>query len=73
MTQEEISEVLLMCYSDHYQVSLQLKTLDEEGKYSPDIVDWIKGWTGSQIIVGGRIVDLDEINHASIIKDVDNY
>ena len=39
MTQEEISEVLLKSYSEHYQVSLQLKDLDgtEKGYQDTDL------------------------------------
>ncbi|WP_288646824.1 hypothetical protein [uncultured Lactobacillus sp.] len=67
MTQEEISEVLLKSYSEHYQVSLQLKDLDGDGNYKADIVGFVKGWAGQELIIDDQLIEMDNINHAMIV------
>ena len=67
MTQEEISEILLKSYSEHYQVSLQLKDLDAEGHYKADVVGFVKGWAGQELIIDDQLIEMDNINHAMIV------
>ena len=67
MTQEEISEILLKSYSEHYQVSLQLKDLDAEGHYKADVVAFVKGWAGQELIIDDQLIEMDNINHAMIV------
>ena len=67
MTQEEISEILLKGYSEHYQVSLQLKDLDVEGHYKADVVGFVKGWAGQELIIDDQLIEMDNINHAMIV------
>lgn len=67
MTQEEISEILLKSYSEHYQVSLQLKDLDAEGHYKADVVGFVKSWAGQELIIDDQLIEMDNINHAMIV------
>ena len=67
MTQEEISKILLKSFSDHYQVSLQLKDLDGEGNYKADIVGFVKGWTGQELLLNDQLIEMEDINHTMIV------
>ncbi len=68
MTQEEISMILFKAFSNHYQVRIQLKRLNENGNLSADIIGFVEGYNGeSTIVISGTWIDLDEINHVDII------
>lgn len=68
MTQEEISAILLRSFSDHYQVSIQRKTLNDDGLYQADIVGFVQGYDDNTIIISNNIIELDDINHVELLK-----
>lgn len=69
MDAAQIGALLLKAYSENYRVSVQLKDLDDDGQYGADVVGLVKGYTGDdQIIVGGKQINLEDINHVEIIK-----
>ena len=66
MSEEEISELLMIAYSNHLVVSIQLKELDTNAEYSADIVGMVEGYNVDHILIDGRWVDFDSINHVEI-------
>ncbi|MCT7731055.1 hypothetical protein ABVC46_01545 [Lactobacillus crispatus] len=69
MNQVEISNVLLIAFSNHYQVSIQLKNIDSNDNFSADIVGFVQGYYAqSSILISDNVVELDEINHVELIK-----
>lgn len=69
MNQVEISNVLLIAFSNHYQVSIQLKNIDSNDNFSADIVGFVQGYYAQgSILISDNVVELDEINHVELIK-----
>lgn len=68
MSAEEVSAVLFKAFSDHYQVSVQLKTRDKEGLYKADIVGFVQGYQDDEIIINGKAINLDGINHIEMVR-----
>lgn len=69
MSEIEISKVLFKAFSNNYMVSIQLKTLDEEGDYAANINGFVEGYSDTDIVnISGTNVKLSEINHAEIAK-----
>ncbi|MCT7697511.1 MAG: hypothetical protein N5848_06235 [Lactobacillus crispatus] len=69
MNQVEISNVLLIAFSNQYQVSIQLKNIDSNDNFSADIVGFVQGYYAqSSILISDNVVELDEINHVELIK-----
>lgn len=63
MTVEEIGKILLKAFADHYQVSVQLRHLNGEKQYLPDIRGFVEGCSNDQVIVAGQLIKLSEINN----------
>lgn len=69
MEMDAISKTMLKAYSDHYQVDIQMKTLDAEGNFSADIKGFIEGYLDSgTIVISGNLIDLDDVNNIQIIE-----
>lgn len=68
MTQEEISEVLLKAFSNHHQVSIQLKILDDNGLYQADTIGFVQGYDENTILVSNNAIELDSINHIDLLS-----
>lgn len=68
MTEEEVSTKLFQAFSNHYYVEIQLKELDNEGKYKADICGFVEGYIDKQIIVSGQRIILDDINNIIVKK-----
>lgn len=68
MTEEEVSELLMMAYANHRQVAVQLKQLDVEGHIQPDIDGIVEGYHVDEIMISGEWVDLDNINNVDFIE-----
>lgn len=67
MSAEKISVALLKSFSEHRKVSVQLKDLDEDGNFAPDIVGFVQGYQDEDTInVSGCNVHLSDINHVDI-------
>ncbi|WP_297815247.1 hypothetical protein [uncultured Lactobacillus sp.] len=68
LTQKRISELLIKAYGDHYQVSVQLKQLDSQENYLPDICGFVEGYSEDQIIIDHQLIKLSEINNILLKK-----
>ncbi len=66
MSEGEISELLMIAYSNHLVVSIQLKELDLNSEYLADIEGMVEGYNADHILIEGRWVDFDSINHVEI-------
>ena len=69
MSEEEISEVLLKAFSNHYKVNIQLKERDCNGNLKKDISGFVEGYYENKLIVSGKNIDINDINNI----EVDNY
>ena len=69
MSEEEISEVLLKAFSNHYKVNIQLKARDCNGNLKKDISGFVEGYYENKLIVSGKNIDINDINNV----EVDNY
>lgn len=65
----ENSSLLLKAYENNYQVRVQVKKVDAEGHFLPDIVAFVVGISEDGILLGSQLVHLDEINHVEILAD----
>lgn len=69
MNENEISKILLQSFSNHFSVSIQLKNLDEDGRFAEDIKGFVEGYSNENMVtISGTTVYLDEINHVEIIQ-----
>lgn len=67
-TEEEISSLLFRAFSQHYQVLIQLKEIDDNGDFKPDIHGFVEGYVGQQIIVSKQKIMLADINHVELFS-----
>ncbi len=69
MTADQIGAVLLKAFSQHYAVEVQLKDIDADGQFAPDIVGFVEGYQDAGTInIGHHAVKLDEINNAQLAQ-----
>lgn len=69
MSPEEISALLLKSFSEHRQVSIQLKDLDENGNLALDVIGFVQGYQNKDTInISGCNVHLSNINHVDIAQ-----
>ncbi|KRL63281.1 hypothetical protein [Lactobacillus psittaci] len=68
MSEHEISQILLKSFSNHLLVRLQLKLVDEDGNYLPDIEGFVLGCTDDKILIDNQMISLADINH---IENID--
>lgn len=68
MSQQEASRLLLQAYCNHYQVSVQLKQLDDQNNYLPDICGFVAGYSEDRIIIQDKLIHLCEINNILLEK-----
>ena len=69
MNENEISKILLQSFSNHFPVSIQLKNLDEDGRFAEDSKGFVEGYSNENMVtISGTTVYLDEINHVEIKK-----
>ena len=66
MNEKEISELLMIAYSNHRSVSVQLKQLDIDDKFLPDIVGTVDGYQVDHVVIAGEWIELEDINHVEI-------
>lgn len=67
MSEGEISELLMIAYSNHLVVSIQLKEINQNDEYSADIEGMVEGYNVDHILIDGRWIDFDSINNVEII------
>lgn len=68
MSVDEIGEVLFNAFSNHYCVKLQLKERENSGQVKKDIAGFVEGYQENVIFISGQKVELDNINHISLLK-----
>lgn len=66
MSLESISEILMIAYANHRSVSVQLKQVDIDDKFLPDIVGTVDGYQVDHVVIAGEWIGLEDINHAEI-------
>lgn len=66
MTQEEIGVQLLKAYSNHRLVHLQTKIIDEDNQLSDDIVGFVVGYHGDQIVIDNQEIAIEDINNIKV-------
>ena len=66
MSLEAISEILMIAYANHRLVSVQLKQVDINDKFLPDIVGTVDGYQVDHVVIAGEWIELEDINHVEI-------
>ena len=66
MSQEAISELLLSAYANHHPVSVQLKVIDSEDDFLPNLVGLVQGYQADHIVISDTWVELENINHVEL-------
>jgi len=66
MSLESISEILMIAYANHRSVSVQLKQVDIDDKFLPDIVGTVDGYQVDHVVIAGEWIELEDINNVEI-------
>lgn len=66
MSLESISEILMIAYANHRSVSIQLKQVDIDDKFLPDMVGTVDGYQVDHVVIAGEWIELEDINHVEI-------
>ena len=66
MSLESISEILMIAYANHRSVSVQLKQVDIDDKFLPDIVGTVDGYQVDHVVIVGEWIELEDINNVEI-------
>ena len=66
MSLEAISEILMIAYANHRLVSVQLKQVDIDDKFLPDIVGTVDGYQVDHVVIAGEWIELEDINNVEI-------
>lgn len=66
MSLESISEILMIAYANHRSVSVQLKQVDNDDKFLPDIVGTVDGYQVDHVVISGEWIELEDINNVEI-------
>ena len=66
MSLESISEILMIAYANHRLVSVQLKQVDIDDKFLPDIVGTVDGYQVDHVVIAGEWIELEDINNVEI-------
>ena len=66
MSLESISEILMIAYANHRLVSVQLKQVDIDDKFLPDIVGTVDGYQVDHVVISGEWIELEDINNVEI-------
>ena len=66
MSLEAISEILMIAYANHRLVSVQLKQVDINDKFLPDIVGTVDVYQVDHVVISGEWIELEDINHVEI-------
>ena len=66
MSLESISEILMIAYANHRSVSVQLKQVDNDDKFLPDIIGTVDGYQVDHVVIAGEWIELEDINNVEI-------
>ena len=66
MSLEAISEILMIAYANHRLVSVQLKQVDTDDKFLPDIVGTVDGYQVDHVVIAGEWIELEDFNNVEI-------
>lgn len=66
MSEEKIGALLLKAFSEHRYVIVQLKEVNTERNFLPDICGFVEGYHDEQIIISGQIIVLNDINNVQL-------
>ena len=66
MSLEAISEILMIAYANHRLVSVQLKQVDIDDKFLPDVVGTVDGYQVDHVVIAGEWIELEDINNVEI-------
>ena len=66
MSLESISEILMIAYANHRSVSVQLKQVDIDDEFLPNIVGTVEGYQVDHVVIAGEWIELENINHVEI-------
>ena len=63
---EEISVILLDAFSNHREVDVQLKILDEDGQLPKSVVSFVAGYEQEAVVIAAEQIALDDISSVLI-------
>lgn len=63
---EEISVILLDAFSNHREVDVQLKILDEDGQLPKSVVGFVAGYEQEAVVIAAEQIALDDISSVLI-------
>lgn len=66
MSLESISEILMIAYANRRLVSVQLKQVDIDDKFLPDVVGTVDGYQVDHVVIAGEWIELEDINNVEI-------
>lgn len=56
----------MIAYANHRSVSIQLKQVDIDDKFLPDMVGTVDGYQVDHVVIAGEWIELEDINHVEI-------